>query len=123
MRAHRESRAGNAPEMDRLGTNGAVPEARKASRASGRRRSSAGISVPGSEERAEAAEDAGAGAEGHDCGVFPVRSSGGSGRRWVEGRGQRAEGQRAEGRGRVSCKSARDTGARVAASGLRRLCG
>jgi hypothetical protein len=101
--------------MNRLGANGAVPEASEASRAGGGGRSSAGICVPGSEERPEAAEDAGAGAEGHDCGVFPLRSSIGSGGRWVEGRGTVSATW-------VSCKSVRDTGAKVAASGLRWGC-
>jgi hypothetical protein len=105
--------------MNGLGANGAVPEACEASRPSGGGSSSAGICVSCAEEGPEAAEDAGAGAERHDCCVFPSLSSSGSGRRWVEG-GRERDGDGDV--GKVSCESVRDTGAKVESSGLRRSC-
>jgi hypothetical protein len=57
----------DVPEMDSLGTNGAVPEASEAARAGSGSCSSASICLCGPEEGSEAAEDAGARAERHDC--------------------------------------------------------
>lgn len=64
---------GSVPEVDSLGTDGAVPELLEASGLSARSRCmSAGICAL--EEGSEGAEDAGAGAERHDRELCPVLS-------------------------------------------------
>jgi hypothetical protein len=60
----------NIPEVNRLWANRAVPEASEASWSSLCSCSSLAICLCGSEEGSEAAEDAGAGTERHDGGVF-----------------------------------------------------
>jgi hypothetical protein len=72
--------------MHSLGTDGAVPEAGEASRAGGSGSSSTGISLCWPEEGPEAAEDAGARAERHDGGGFPLSSRSARERRWMERR-------------------------------------
>jgi hypothetical protein len=67
--------------VNRLGTNGAVHEAGKATRASGRGGSSTSISLRLSEEGPEAAEDAGAWAERHDGSLYSSGLSGDFGER------------------------------------------
>jgi len=65
------------PEMNSLGANGAVQEASKAALSSRCGCSSTAICLCGSEERSEAAEDTGAGAERHVGGVgIPLSSEG-----------------------------------------------
>ena len=58
------------PEVDGLGSNGAVPEASEAARPCGGCCSSTGICLSLSEQWSEAAEDAGARAERHICCLF-----------------------------------------------------
>jgi hypothetical protein len=69
------------PEVDSLGANGAVPEASEAARTGRGCCSSAAICLCWSEEGSEAAEDAGARAERHDCCLSPLFSQRTRGRR------------------------------------------